>query len=145
MSKVKDRILAALQLFRPQPLDVPELGGTVYVRPLTVAGMARVHRHVADARAAADKARAAAAAKPDDADLVAAAKQADHRQAGANDGTIPLMLADCIVDEDGRRIFDDGDEDALAALPSRLGEQLLDAVNKVSALTANDPGAAAGN
>jgi hypothetical protein len=43
------------------------------------------------------------------------------------------------------RIFADGDEPLLAALPAKVGESLLDQVNRVSCLTATDPGVAAGN
>lgn len=37
----REKILAAAKAFTPQPIEVPELGGTVYVRPLSLAGMAR--------------------------------------------------------------------------------------------------------
>ena len=43
MSKVREQILAALAKFQPKAIEIPELGGTVFLRPLTVAGMARVH------------------------------------------------------------------------------------------------------
>jgi hypothetical protein len=35
----KSKILAACATFRPIPVEVPELGGTVYIRPLSLGGM----------------------------------------------------------------------------------------------------------
>jgi hypothetical protein len=37
----RDQILAAARNLIPQALEVPALGGTVHIRPLTLAGMAR--------------------------------------------------------------------------------------------------------
>jgi hypothetical protein len=43
VSALREQVLAALAKFQPQAVDVPGMGGTLYVRPLTVAGMCRVH------------------------------------------------------------------------------------------------------
>lgn len=37
----RDKILAALAALKPAAVEVPELGGTVYVRPMTVGGVSR--------------------------------------------------------------------------------------------------------
>lgn len=38
---LRDRILSATTAFKPVAVEVPEMGGTVYVRPLTLAASAR--------------------------------------------------------------------------------------------------------
>jgi hypothetical protein len=43
VSVLREQVLAALSKFQPKAVEMPALGGTIYVRPLTVAGMARVH------------------------------------------------------------------------------------------------------
>ncbi len=39
---MRDVIMAAANAFKPTVVDVPELGGKVFVRPLTLAGLSRV-------------------------------------------------------------------------------------------------------
>ena len=43
MSELRAQVLAALAKFQPKAVEVPELESTLYVRPLTIAGMAKVH------------------------------------------------------------------------------------------------------
>ncbi len=44
MSKpvTREGLLASLKAFRPEALDVPELGETVFLRPLSLAGMSKL-------------------------------------------------------------------------------------------------------
>ncbi len=37
----RDKILEAANSFKPVPIDIPELGCTFYVRPITIAGLSR--------------------------------------------------------------------------------------------------------
>jgi hypothetical protein len=39
---LRDQILAASRKFKPAPVEIPELGGTVYVRPLSIGSVARL-------------------------------------------------------------------------------------------------------
>lgn len=38
---LRDRVLASTTSFKPVAVEAPELGGTVWVRPLTIAGVSR--------------------------------------------------------------------------------------------------------
>lgn len=49
----RDRILAAIGSFRPVAVEIPALGGTVHVRPLSLAGMARFQAAKDEGRAPA--------------------------------------------------------------------------------------------
>jgi hypothetical protein len=130
VSATKARILAALAQFAAKAIEVPEMGGTVYVRPLTVAGMARIHAVMSDANQGI---------KGSDAE---SAKDATMR---ARERTSSIMLMDCIVDETGARIFADSDEALVAAMPGKVAEVLLSAIESIGGLTNESPGVAAGN
>lgn len=119
MSKIRDQVLAALAKFQPKAVDVPALGGTIYVRPLTVVGMARVH--------------------------AAQAKGADGSPAVSPERAPTLMMIDCIVDESGEPIFSPSDEASVSSLPGNIASQLLEAIEEVSDLNSNGTKTATGN
>ncbi len=50
MSKLvtRDALLASLKALRPTALEVPELGGTVYLRPLTLDAMSKLSESKGD-------------------------------------------------------------------------------------------------
>jgi hypothetical protein len=39
---LRDRVLQATASFRPKAIEIPELGGLVYVRPMTVGGVSKL-------------------------------------------------------------------------------------------------------
>lgn len=129
----KARILAALAQFTAKPVEVPEMGGTVYVRPLTVAGMARIHAVMSDAHQLL---------KSSDGEASEAAKDSVLR---ARERTSSIMLMDCVVDETGARIFADSDEALVSAMPGTVAEVLLSAIEGIGGMTKDAPGIAAGN
>ena len=133
MSATKARILAALAQFQAKAVEVPEMGGTVYVRPLTVAGMARIHAVMSDAHELL-KASAGEGSEPAKAGIISARER-----------TSSIMLMDCVVDESGARIFEDADEAIVAAMPGRIAEVLLTAIEDIGGLTKDAPGIASGN
>lgn len=146
MSNTRDRVLAAIQAFRPRAVDVPELGGTIYLRPLTVAGFARVHRNRSACADAVANARKALATNPDDIALQAALAAAEDAQARNEDRDSIRMLSDAIVDENGRAIFEGATgEQILAGLPAQIAGRLLDQIAEVVTMTASGDQGAAGN
>ncbi len=44
---MREKILASTKDFRPQAIEVSELGGTVYIRPLTLAGLSKFQQILA--------------------------------------------------------------------------------------------------
>lgn len=42
----RDKILAAASAFKPKAVEIPELGGTIYIRPLTLGGLSRFQQIV---------------------------------------------------------------------------------------------------
>lgn len=141
----RDRILSALAKFAPRPVTVPALDATVYVRPLTVAGMARIHGVSAEPFARHKRAQEALTTNPEDPALQAAERQAAQAVQRAHERTSTMMLLDCVVDEQGRPIFELGDEERIAALPSQVAETLLVAIDEVAAIRSESSGDAAGN
>ena len=111
MSGAREQLLSALAQFAAQPLSVPDLGGGLYVRPLTVGGMARIH----------------------------AAQQRTPERVPS------LMIIDALVDEKGVRVFGDDDEAKIADMPMRIAEQVIAAIDNVSALRPRSAEAATGN
>ena len=111
MTITKDRILAAIAAVQPVAVEVPELGGTVYVRPLTLAGMSRFHAAVVQ-----DATRGPA-----------------------------ILIADCLCDASGTRLFTAADENHLADLPSRIAQRLVDAITSASGMDTAAAEGAAGN
>lgn len=140
----RERVLSALAKFRPRPVDVPEFGGVVYVRPLTVAGMARIHALMADPM---DRLKAARKAASIDApaETSEAVKAAEAEVVAARERTSAVMLLDCVVDEAGARIFNDGDEPQIAAMPGHVAEALILAIESFGGTRQDSPGDAAGN
>ena len=120
VSLTRATVLAAIARFRPVPVQVPALGGTVYVRPLSVAGMAKVH--------------AATITDP-----TTGKSRMDPERGPA------LMVIDCVVDSDGGRIFTEAQERLVADLPGNAIAPLLAAIERVSDLGAAASDAAAGN
>ncbi len=142
----RDRILAALEKFAPTPVEVPELGGAVYVRPLSVLGMGKIARRTGDAAAAVAAAKAAAAAKPEDAELQAAARAADNALADAHARSTIDMLADCLVDEHGKPMFVGEDDIArLSQIPGMIVDRLMVVIQKSYALDSSGHLGASGN
>lgn len=109
MSAVRDQVLSALAQFQPSAIEVA--GATVYVRPITVSGMAKIH--------------AAQSRSPEDVPM--------------------LLLLDCVVDEQGVRIFADTDRPKLEAMPGHLAEQILAKIEEVSHMRAKSADTATGN
>jgi hypothetical protein len=107
---VKSRILAAIAGFKPKAIEIPELGGTVYVRPLSLAGMSLVQ----------------------------------SLPANAIGDRLSAMIADCLCDENGKRLFA-GDEAGIANdLPGDVARRIIDAINAQSSASDKDVGIAAG-
>lgn len=96
-------ILAAVDL-KPVPVEVPEWGGVVYIRPLTGA-----ERGTLEAEALANKAE----------------HLATLRQ---------RLAVRCLCDADGRRLFADSDAPALAAKSAAALDRVLAAITKANAL-----------
>ena len=146
MSSTRDRVLAAIHAFRPRAVEVKELGGTIYLRPLTVAGFARLHRsrsHHADAIAVAKKALEASPAS--DA-LKAKLAEAEEKSQQSDDRDSIRMLSDAIVDESGRQIFEGATGEAiLASLPAQVAGKILDHIAEVVTMTATGEDGASGN
>jgi len=59
-----------------------------------------------------------------------------QNDAGEFDGTkfTALLTARCIVDEEGKRVFDDADADAIKSGASARYRKLVDAVNRINGL-----------
>lgn len=146
MSSTRDRVLAAIQAFRPRAVEVPELGGTIYLRPLTVAGFARLHRNRALFADAVVSARKALAADPSNVALQDALRSAEEKASLNEDRDSVRMMADAIVDENGRQIFEgDTGEAILAGLPANVAGFILDKISEAINLTASGDSGAAGN
>lgn len=145
MSATRARVLAALGKLQRKPVEVAELGGTVWVRPLTVAGMGRIHALMAEPTERQRAASAALAKDPTNADLMQAQAEAITGLEVAKQRTSAVMLMDCVVDEEGGRIFSDADESAAAAMPFSVAERLLSAIEAKGDLTDDAPGELAGN
>lgn len=104
----RDRILAFAATPKAKAIEVPALGGTVHIRPMSVAGMARIN---------AEK---------------------DQSQRAV------IMLADCLCDENGVRLFTQQDEAALLGLPGLAVTKLMQELQGISGLGDGDQEAAAG-
>jgi hypothetical protein len=146
VSTTRDRVLAAIQAFRPRPIEVPELGGTIYLRPLTVAGFARLHRNRAIVSDAVAAARKALASDPGNQTLQDAVKAAEDKASLNEDRDSARMMADAIVDENGRQIFEgEAGEALLARLPANVAGLILDRISEAITMTASGESGAAGN
>jgi hypothetical protein len=141
----RNSILAALEKFAPRPLDVPELGGTIWVRPLTVGGFARLHRHGEALRKVAADARATAEADPHDQVKLQMAEASEEAAASAGDAAPLLMLIDCVVDHIGKPLLSDADLPLISRLPGQVSERIFAAIQDISALSANGAKGAEGN
>ena len=82
MSATRARVLAALGKLQRKPVEVAELGGQVWVRPLTVAGMGRIHALMAEPTERHRAAVAALAKDPTNPDLMQAKAAAITSTAG---------------------------------------------------------------
>lgn len=146
MTTTRDRVLAAIQAFRPRPVDVPELGGTIYLRPLTVAGFARMHRTRALAEEAVAAAKKALESAPDDQSRKDALESAEDRLRANEDEISVRVMADAIVDENGRQIFDTlAGERILAGLPATIAGNIMNLITDAVQQTAGGDKGAAGN
>lgn len=108
MSTARDKMLAAITAFRPVPVAVPGVDAPLFVRPLTVGGMARMTKNPANGGSA--------------------------------------MIAECLVDEAGARVFGSADDAAIADMPRQMAEAIIAAINKASGIAddAGDAGDAPG-
>jgi hypothetical protein len=142
---IRDRVLATLERFAPKAVDIPPLG-TVYVRPLTVAGMSRLHRLGEPMRLAA-LARAAANASPGNAELEAKAKEAEAQAAAKSspDDAGAVLISDCLVDEKGKRIFSDADLHLIGSMPGSVGERIMAEIQGFAPINDDEVKTAAGN
>lgn len=141
----RERILSALAKFGPRQVELPALGETVYVRPLTVAGMARIHGVSAEPMVRHRKAEDALKANPEDPALIEAERLAAEAVQLAQERSSVLMILDCVVDDRGRPLFGPSDESVIASLPAQVAEVLLKSIDEVGALSANSTGDALGN
>lgn len=114
----KSAILAAADL-PAKTVDVPEWGGAVRVRGLTGA-----ERDAFEASILTGKGK--------DRDVVLVNLRAK-------------LVAMCIVDADGKRIFDDADAALLGAKSAAALQRVFDEASRLSGLTAEDAEQLAGN
>jgi hypothetical protein len=145
VSATKARVLEALGKLQRKPVDVPILGGQVWVRPLTVAGMGRIHALMATPNDRHKAASVALAKDPTNPELLKAEADALAAVENAKQRTSTVMLMDCVVDETGERIFSDADEAAASSMPFGVAEQLLTAIESKGDLSDDAPGELAGN
>lgn len=141
----RSRILEALAKFAPRPVNVPDLGGVVYVRRLTISGMARIHGITSEPMARHQAAVKALAEAPDSPEAQAAERATALALQLAHERTSTLLLIDCVVDEHGAPIFNPGDESQVAALPAHVAEPLLVAIDQTGSMGKDSSGEAAGN
>lgn len=87
------------------PVDLPALGGRVYVRELTAGERDRF--------------------------------ETDHAQSSNSDFRAKLMAA-CVCDESGKRLFSDADARKLSDLPASHVERLVREIIRVNALSDQD-------
>lgn len=145
MSTTRARVLAALGKLQHKPVEVAELGGQVWVRPLTVAGMGRIHALMAEPTERHRAAIAALGKDPTNPDLIKAQAEAITGLESAKQRTSTVMIMDCVVDEEGARIFSDADESTAADMSFSVAEHLLSAIESKGDLTDSAPGELAGN
>lgn len=113
----QDFLSAASPSFAMSPVELPEIGRTVYVRPLSA--------HARDAISAACR-------DPD--------KPATDESAYDQERFAVLLFGAMVVDADGNRLIPEGREDEIASLRSSV----VDKLNTVIAQVAN-AGSDAGN
>jgi hypothetical protein len=92
VSATKARVLEALGKLQRKPVDVPILGGQVWVRPLTVAGMGRIHALMATPNDRHKAASVALAKDPTNPELLKAEADALAAVENAKQRTSTVML-----------------------------------------------------
>ncbi len=115
MTLTWDQIKAAKGSIPREQVEIPALGGHVFVR-----GMTGAERDRFEARALLTRQLT---------DVAAAEKAYDNYKA--------RLLASCIVDEQGRRIVPQGGEAALGDLPGAVLSRLFDVCLRLSGLGAD--------
>lgn len=110
----RNAILAKLGALSAKAVEVPELGGTLYVRPLSLGGMSRMQALMKGA--------------PEDKDSPEAIR--------VSQVLVPVaILIDCLCDETGARIFSPGEDEAvLENLPSAVVQRLVDEAQHISGI-----------
>ena len=63
-------------------------------------------------------------------------ERAKGDQAGSDEDFGLLILARCMVDEDGQRVFEDDELDVMRAVPKRRFEKAVELATRVNGLTA---------
>lgn len=114
MMLTKEQILAAADLPLTE-VEVPEWGGTCYLRPLTAGDAGQLQSEMA-----------------------------------AADGQVPgdfraRLVARCLVDAEGARLFEDGEIAVLAAKSATVVARLFDQCSRMNALGAEDVETLKGN
>ena len=107
MSIDRNAILAGAGKFKTEPVDVPEWGGTVYVRGLT-------------------------GAQRDSLELdFLPAKDGKHRAVNVRG----RVAAWCVCDENGKRVFADRDADALGQYPAEVLDKINSVAMRLSGMS----------
>jgi len=110
MALDRSAILAAAQNVKTREVDVPELGGSVFVRGLS--------------------------SKEWDAHQASTRIYDGLEQVGIDEGNITArLMVRCIVDEDGKRILEDSDAPAFGDLPIAVVNKVAEAVFDLSGMT----------
>lgn len=144
MSATRARVLAALASFRPKEVHIEELGGIVYVRPVTVGGMSKIHATLGEAteRMVLAQKKHNEAPTPESAKDLASATEASRH---ARDRSGVLLMLDCLVDEDNKRLFSDDEEALVSSFPGSVAESIHKAIEQIRDTVKEHPDAAAGN